>query len=107
MELFRKEDLAVIAIGTFAIRVQCLALPTHPMLTIANMTLQVVGKSWQGTFLSSARQGIFFLPLMIVLSQTLGILGIQITQPIADFLTAAVSIPFMIIFFRGMNKEKI
>ncbi len=107
MELFRKEDLAVIAIGTFAIRVQCLALPTHPMLTIANMTLQVVGKSWQGTFLSSARQGIFFLPLMIVLSQTLGILGIQITQPIADFLTAAVSIPFMIIFFRGMSKEKI
>ena len=77
------------------------------MLTIANMTLQVVGKSWQGTFLSSARQGIFFLPLMIVLSQTLGILGIQITQPIADFLTAAVSIPFMIIFFRGMSKEKI
>lgn len=107
MELFRKEDLAVIAIGTFAIRVQCLALPTHPMLTIANMTLQVVGKSWQGTFLSSARQGIFFLPLMIVLSQTLGILGIQITQPIADFLIAAVSIPFMIIFFRGMSKEKI
>ena len=107
MEIFRKEDLDVIAIGTFAIRVQCLVLFTHPMLTIANMTLQVVGKSWQGTFLSSARQGIFFLPLMIILSQSLGILGIQITQPISDFLTAMISVPFMIVFFREMNREKI
>ena len=107
MEFFRKEDLAVVAIGTLAIKMQCLALPTHPTLTISNMALQVVGKSWQGTFLASARQGIFFLPLIIILSQSFGIFGIQISQPISDLLTALISIPFMVIFFREMDGEKI
>ncbi len=107
MEFFRKEDLAVVAIGTLAIKMQCLALPTHPTLTISNMALQVVGKSWQGTFLASARQGIFFLPLIIILSQSFGIFGIQIAQPISDLLTALISIPFMVIFFKEMDREKI
>ena len=62
MKVFRKEDLEVIVIGAFAIKMQCLALPTHPMIVVSNMTLQIVGKSWQGTFLSAARQGIFFSP---------------------------------------------
>ncbi len=106
MKFFRKEDLAVIAIGTLAIKVQCLALPVQPLFTVSNMTMQVVGKSWQGTFLASARQGIFFLPLMIILPQTFGILGIQITQPIADFLTGVISIPFLILFFKEMSREK-
>ena len=106
MKVFRKEDLAVIAIGALAIKVQCLALPTHPLIVVSNMTLQTVGKSWQGTFLSAARQGIFFLPLIIVLPQAFGLLGIQITQPIADFLNAICSIPFMIIFFKEISTNK-
>lgn len=103
MKIFRKEDLEVIIIGAFAIKMQCLALPIHPMIVVSNMTLQIVGKSWQGTFLSSARQGIFFLPLIAVLSQTMGLTGIQITQPVADVLTAICSVPFMIAFFKEIK----
>ncbi len=107
MEFFRKEDMAVIAIGTFAIRAQCLALPVHPMIVVSNMTLQMVGKSWQGTFLSAARQGIFFIPVILILSQTIGLTGIQITQPIADVLNALCSIPFMVAFFKEITAKKI
>ena len=104
MKVFRKEDLEVIVIGAFAIKMQCLALPTHPMIVVSNMTLQIVGKSWQGTFLSAARQGIFFLPLIIIFSQAMGLTGIQITQPAADILTAICSIPFMILFFKEIKQ---
>ena len=106
MEFFRKEDMAVIAIGTFAIRAQCLALPVHPMIVVSNMTLQMVGKSWQGTFLSAARQGIFFIPVILILSQIMGLTGIQITQPIADVLNALCSIPFMVAFFKEITVKK-
>lgn len=104
MKVFRKEDLEVIVIGAFAIKMQCLALPTHPMIVVSNMTLQIVGKSWQGTFLSAARQGIFFLPLIIIFSQAMGLTGIQITQPAADILTAICSVPFMILFFKEIKQ---
>ena len=104
MKVFRKEDLEVIVIGAFAIKMQCLALPTHPMIVVSNMTLQIVGKSWQGTFLSAARQGIFFLPLIIIFSQAIGLTGIQITQPAADILTAICSVPFMILFFKEIKQ---
>lgn len=104
MKVFRKEDLEVIVIGAFAIKIQCLALPTHPMIVVSNMTLQIVGKSWQGTFLSAARQGIFFLPLIIIFSQAMGLTGIQITQPVADVLTAICTVPFMILFFKEIKQ---
>ena len=104
MKVFRKEDLEVIVIGAFAIKMQCLALPTHPMIVVSNMTLQIVGKSWQGTFLSAARQGIFFLPLIIIFSQAMGLTGIQITQPVADVLTAICTVPFMILFFKEIKQ---
>lgn len=104
MKVFRKEDLEVIVIGAFAIKMQCLALPTHPMIVVSNMTLQIVGKSWQGTFLSAARQGIFFLPLIIIFSQAMGLTGIQITQPVADVLTAICTVPFMIVFFKEIKQ---
>lgn len=104
MKVFRKEDLEVIVIGAFAIKMQCLALPTHPMIVVSNMTLQLVGKSWQGTFLSAARQGIFFLPLIVIFSQAMGLTGIQITQPVADVLTAICTVPFMILFFKEIKQ---
>lgn len=104
MKVFRKEDLEVIVIGAFAIKMQCLALPTHPMIVVSNMTLQIVGKLWQGTFLSAARQGIFFLPLIIIFSQAMGLTGIQITQPVADVLTAICTVPFMILFFKEIKQ---
>ena len=46
--------------------------------------------------------GIVF-SLMAVLSQTMGLTGIQITQPAADILTALCSVPFMTAFFKEIK----
>lgn len=105
MAMFRKEDADVIAVGTYAIRAQCLALPLFPLGVLSNMTFQVLGKSWQATLLSSARQGIFFLPLILILPQVIGLKGVQLTQPLADVLTFFLCIPFMVPFFRELNAK--
>jgi len=84
MAAFRADDAEVIRIGSFAMRMQCLSLPFMPFYTISSMTYQVLGKSTGATILSAARQGIFFLPFVLVLQRAIGLPGIQIAQPISD-----------------------
>lgn len=103
--LFQKEDPEVMRIGIYAFRVQCLALPLQPLIVTSNMVLQSVGKSWQATFLSAARQGIFFLPLIFVMPALFGLNGVQLTQPLADVFTFVSCFPFMIRFFRELNQK--
>ena len=58
--------------------------------------LQTIGRTVPATFLAMARQGIFFIPLVWLLSATLGILGIQMTQMIADLLTLLCAVPLQL-----------
>lgn len=87
-------------IGAFAMRAQCVGMVFQTMGVVTNMTFQSIGRSWQATFLSSCRQGVFFLPLILILPRMFGLVGVQITQPLADLLTCLTCIPFVIAFFR-------
>lgn len=102
--LFRRDDPAVIEIGTLAMRLQCVAMPLQTMIVPTNMIHQALGRSWESTLLSACRQGIFFIPLILLLPHCIGLLGVQATQAAADMLTFAVSIPFAIRFFKHLPK---
>ena len=96
-------DLTVIKIGTNALRYQCLVMPLMTLGVLSNMTFQAVGKSLHATFLTSCRQGIFFLPLIIILPKLFYLKGVEITQPISDILTFIISIPFIYKFFKNLD----
>ncbi len=102
MSLFIKDDPDVVKIGTMALRAQCLLMPTHSLGVCCNMTFQTIGRSWTATLLSSLRQGIFFLPLILILPGLIGLKGITYTQSIADALTFLFCIPFAISFIRSL-----
>ena len=104
MALFRRADAEVIAIGALACRAQCVALIFQPLIVICNMTFQVLGRSWQATFISSCRQGIFFLPLILILPACFGLTGVQLTQPAADLLTFACCFPLLRGYFRDLKQ---
>lgn len=104
MALFRRDDAAVIEIGAFAMRAQCVALIFQPVIVIGNMTFQVLGRSAQATFTSCCRQGIFFLPLILLLPSVWGITGMQLTQPIADLLTFVCCVPLLVWLFRDLKR---
>lgn len=106
MRLFIAADPEVIRIGATAFRAQCLAMPLMPLGVACNMTFQSIGKSWTATFLSTARQGIFFLPPILILPRFIGLLGVQITQPLADVCTFLVCIPIIMGFFRELEEGK-
>ena len=89
--LFR-DDPEVVACGAVALRCQCVTLTTMSWTTMSNMMLQTIGKTASATFLAMARQGIFFIPLVYILSAALGLLGVEMTQAVSDVLTLASAI---------------
>lgn len=101
-----RDDPAVIAIGSTALFIQCAAIFFHPFSVCTNMLLQSTGKGGQASFTALLKSGLFFIPLILLLPHFLGILGIQIAQPIADVLTFFANIPFAIHFFKTLPKEK-
>ncbi len=101
-----RNDPEVISVGSLAMRFQCLALPLHSLLFGTNMMLQTTGQSKQATFLACLRQGIFFLPLIVILPRACGLTGVQLTQTVSDYLSFAVTIPFAISFFRKLGNAQ-
>lgn len=99
--LFRREDLEVIAIGSRALRLYCLGFPLSAWIIMTNMLLQTIGKGTQASIVAISRQGLFFLPAILLLPSYIGILGIQLSQPISDLLTFVIAIPMGI----GVLKE--
>ena len=103
IRIFR-DDPDVIACGTMALRFQCISFSTHGWIVMSNMMEQSMGRTLPATFLSVARQGLFFIPLVLTLSTALGVLGIQMTQMAADILTFLFAIPIHIHVLRTMEK---
>lgn len=106
MELFRKGDPEVIAIGTRALYFFCMSMPLLAYSTYVNQMYQCLGFRTVATILACCRQGIFFIPIVLILPALTGVTGIELTQPLADVLTFIVSIPFQLSFFKGRLKEE-
>ena len=50
-----------------------------------------------------ARQGLFFIPVVLILPHCLGILGVELSQAVADAITIAVAIPLQLKIMREMK----
>ncbi|WP_197023942.1 MATE family efflux transporter [Butyrivibrio sp. NC2002] len=92
ISVFRK-DPDVIAVGAVALRWQAATLPLSGCIVISNMMLQSIGKGMKATITSSARNGIFFIPLILILPRVFGIFGVEITQAVADILSLVITVP--------------
>ena len=80
-------DAEVVHIGAETLRFSCIVLPLLAVSTAA-------------TFLASCRQGIFFLPAVLLLPLWLHCAGVEMSQPVADLLTFVISMPFLAAFYR-------
>ncbi len=101
IRLFRDDDMVVL-VGAAAMRFQCLTLPFHSIMHGVNMTLQSSGQAKSATFLSSLRQGIYFIPMILIFPHFWGLPGVEVTQTAADILTSLTSIPFAVAFFKKL-----
>ena len=100
--VFRKDDMDVIRIGTLALRLQLCTLPLMGITVMGNMTPQSMGYGTWATVVSTARQGWFLIPLLLILTPAIGILGIQIAQPLADIGTTILAIWALRLIFKDL-----
>lgn len=100
---FINDELAI-EIGVVALRWQVAFMPFHPLIVGTNMLMQSTRHIKSATFLSMNRQGIFFIPAILILPKILGLTGVEISQFAADVLSSIAAIPFLIWFFKKLNR---
>ncbi len=91
--IFRKEDLEVIKIGALSLRLQCIFLPLSAFVVGTNMMLQTIGKPVKASISAAARTGLFFVPAILILPQFFGLLGVQMSQAVADLCSFVLCVP--------------
>ena len=88
-------DVDVIRFGTSVLRFQCYVFPLLSLMFSSNMMLQNIGSAFRASLLSMARQGIFFIPAILILPRLFGLLGLQIVQPVADACAFLLTFPLV------------
>lgn len=102
---FCKNDITVLQVGVKALRLQCLSFPILGWVILSNMMLQNINKYKEASILSMARQGLFFIPLVLILPSVCGLLGAQLCQPISDLLTFLLSIPMVLRVLKNIHSQ--
>ena len=96
-----RDDPEVIRIGTAAVRFQCATLILNGWIVMNNMMTQTMGKTFYASLLASARQGLFFIPILLILPRILGLIGIQSAQAAADLFAFLLSV----VLYRKVTAE--
>lgn len=91
----------MIRIGTAAVRFQCATLILNGWIVMNNMMTQTMGKTFYASLLASARQGLFFIPILLILPRILGLIGIQSAQAAADLFAFLLSV----VLYRKVTAE--
>lgn len=107
--IFRKEDLEVIEIGALSLRLQCIFLPLSAFVVGSNMMLQTIGKPVKASISAAARTGLFFVPAILILPQFFGLLGVQMSQAVADLCSFVLCVPLAgttLLEMKRLEKER-
>lgn len=106
VSVFRAGDAKVAEIGAAALRWQCVTFPLMGWVVVSNMMMQNIGKVFRASFLAMARQGIFFIPLILILPRLFGLDGIVVTQPLSDLISFLCAIPLQLSVLKEMDSMK-
>ena len=97
---FANENEEMILIGQKSLTGNGFSFFLFGFYTVYSSLFLALGKGTAGFILGACRQGICFLPVILLLPELLGMNGILYAQPIADILSAIVTV------FMAMNLHK-
>ena len=106
LSIFGK-DKDVLRIAIPALRAGVIMFITFGFqFTYATLYL-AIGKALAGAFLNSLRQGIVFIPVILLLPKMMGLDGVIYAQAISDALTTIITIPFAISVHKQLNLKNV
>ncbi len=102
--IFRADDPQVIQIGALALRLHCITFPLMGWSMMCNMLLQNIAKTFRASAVAAARQGLFSIPLILILPRLLGLFGVQVCQTISDLCAFVLSLFVTIPVLRELSR---
>ena len=90
--LLFNQNPVIVDYGRWLLSSQVILYPAFGLCYMMTITYQTIGASGYGVFLSLIRQGLFYVPFIMILPRFFGITGIYLSQPAADVLTLIVCI---------------
>ena len=87
-----KGDMEMIAVGQKALVANGLSFLLFGFYTVYSSLFLALGKAKEGFILGACRQGICFVPVILILPVIGGINGILYAQPVSDVLSAVVTV---------------
>ena len=88
------------------LRAQCAVFFLHGVIAVTNMLLQALGKAFPAALIAAARQGLCFIPVVLLLPRVWGLTGLCVSQAVADILTFFLTLPFLIRTLRDLRAAK-
>lgn len=106
MSLFTKGDLEMIRVGQIALRANGISFMFFGFYTVYSFLFLVIGKAKEGCILGACRQGICFVPVVLLLPRLWDLNGVLYAQPVADILAAIVTACLALRLQRELSREK-
>ncbi|NBI59304.1 MATE family efflux transporter [Lachnospiraceae bacterium] len=101
---FTKGDAEMIRIGAVSLRANGISIMLFGFYTVYSSLFLALGKGREGFILGACRQGICFIPVILLLPTVWGLNGIMYAQPIADVLSAVITVFMAIPLHKKLNE---
>ncbi len=106
ISIFSRNDQDLINTGVQAMNYFMLMLPLVGFQIIGSNHFQAIGKPKQAMLLSLSRQALLLIPLLIILPNFFGLMGIWMAIPIADFFSSLLTFSFLVVEMRLMKEKE-
>jgi len=103
--IFSSGNDEMLALGTLCLRLQFIAMPIHAWAIVVNMCYAGIGWAGGATLLAISRQGICFIPLVLILPYLFGATGLAASQAAADILSLFIALPLAVRVTRELKSK--
>ena len=104
---FTTGNTEMINIGASSLRINGITFMLFGFYTVYSSLFLALGKGKEGFILGACRQGICFIPIILILPLVWGLNGILYAQPIADVLSALITIFMAIPLYKNLSVEEL
>lgn len=82
----------VVSYGIIMLRALMISGPVIGIMFVISFSIQAMGKALQSLVLALSRQGLVFLPVLLIADKLVGLEGIIFAQPIADIMSLLIAL---------------
>ncbi len=102
-----KQGTYISQLGAKGLKYYSIGILSLGITNTITMFYATIGKGTESLILSTTRQGVFFIPIVLILPDLIGIDGVLLAQPIADVLTFILAVAMITPFVRKYRSNKL